>query len=304
MQNDHDGSLIVRFTAGGTREMCWHLFTWGRRGDCRGPREPASWISPKCARGWRSIIGRSPRRRETTPDALAIGPDAPPIDGNGLPAGARPSRGKEGKDNGVSGKSRRALRPLRDRQRVRPLRAGRGMGRKAPLQDSLSRGRGLASHPLEGDEILAAEDDAQGMHEGVEKGLQGGRRGIPRQGWNTRSRAPESPRSDRRILAAVRRALRSARTSCAAFSGSSTLGGTGSCSGTTGNRSPCSIPATAAGDGGSQRRRSTPGAATGRKYRVNREELVLFREIGTGLSWVRPVALERYTRARRSLRTE
>ena len=24
-----DGSLIVRFTAGGTREMCWHLFTWG-----------------------------------------------------------------------------------------------------------------------------------------------------------------------------------------------------------------------------------------------------------------------------------
>ena len=26
---DDDGSLIVRFTAGGTREMCWHLFTWG-----------------------------------------------------------------------------------------------------------------------------------------------------------------------------------------------------------------------------------------------------------------------------------
>ena len=27
MENEDDGSLIVRFTAGGTREMCWHLFT-------------------------------------------------------------------------------------------------------------------------------------------------------------------------------------------------------------------------------------------------------------------------------------
>ena len=24
-----DGSLTVRFTAGGIDEMCWHLFTWG-----------------------------------------------------------------------------------------------------------------------------------------------------------------------------------------------------------------------------------------------------------------------------------
>ena len=24
-----DGSLIIRFTAGGLTEMCWHLFTWG-----------------------------------------------------------------------------------------------------------------------------------------------------------------------------------------------------------------------------------------------------------------------------------
>ena len=29
MAHNEDGSLIVRFTAGGTREMCWHLFTWG-----------------------------------------------------------------------------------------------------------------------------------------------------------------------------------------------------------------------------------------------------------------------------------
>ena len=29
MAHNDDGSLTVRFTAGGTREMCWHLFTWG-----------------------------------------------------------------------------------------------------------------------------------------------------------------------------------------------------------------------------------------------------------------------------------
>ena len=29
IQTDDDGSVIVRFRAGGTREMCWHLFTWG-----------------------------------------------------------------------------------------------------------------------------------------------------------------------------------------------------------------------------------------------------------------------------------
>jgi predicted DNA-binding transcriptional regulator YafY len=29
MERDADGSLIVRFRAGGVQEMCWHLFTWG-----------------------------------------------------------------------------------------------------------------------------------------------------------------------------------------------------------------------------------------------------------------------------------
>ena len=29
MEKNEDGSLTVRFTAGGTREICWHLFTWG-----------------------------------------------------------------------------------------------------------------------------------------------------------------------------------------------------------------------------------------------------------------------------------
>lgn len=29
LENQPDGSLIVRFRAGGALEMCWHLFTWG-----------------------------------------------------------------------------------------------------------------------------------------------------------------------------------------------------------------------------------------------------------------------------------
>jgi predicted DNA-binding transcriptional regulator YafY len=26
---DADGSITVKFRAGGVQEMCWHLFTWG-----------------------------------------------------------------------------------------------------------------------------------------------------------------------------------------------------------------------------------------------------------------------------------
>ena len=29
MEENPDGTLTVRFTAGGTDEMCWHLVTWG-----------------------------------------------------------------------------------------------------------------------------------------------------------------------------------------------------------------------------------------------------------------------------------
>jgi predicted DNA-binding transcriptional regulator YafY len=29
MEREADGSLTVRFLAGGVQEMCWHLFTWG-----------------------------------------------------------------------------------------------------------------------------------------------------------------------------------------------------------------------------------------------------------------------------------
>jgi predicted DNA-binding transcriptional regulator YafY len=34
-----DGSLIVRFEAGGLQEMCWHLFTWGREVQVLEPEE-------------------------------------------------------------------------------------------------------------------------------------------------------------------------------------------------------------------------------------------------------------------------
>lgn len=30
MEEQPDGLLIVRFRAGGLREMAWHLFTWGK----------------------------------------------------------------------------------------------------------------------------------------------------------------------------------------------------------------------------------------------------------------------------------
>ena len=30
MEREPDGALTVRFRAGGTQEMCWHLFTWGK----------------------------------------------------------------------------------------------------------------------------------------------------------------------------------------------------------------------------------------------------------------------------------
>jgi predicted DNA-binding transcriptional regulator YafY len=33
-----DGSLIVRFRAGGALEMCWHLFTWGDQVEVMAPK--------------------------------------------------------------------------------------------------------------------------------------------------------------------------------------------------------------------------------------------------------------------------
>lgn len=38
-EDQPDGSLIVRFRAGGLREMCWHLFTWGGAIEVLAPTE-------------------------------------------------------------------------------------------------------------------------------------------------------------------------------------------------------------------------------------------------------------------------
>lgn len=38
LENEPDGSLIVKFRAGGVREMCWHLFTWGDAVEVLEPR--------------------------------------------------------------------------------------------------------------------------------------------------------------------------------------------------------------------------------------------------------------------------
>ena len=39
MTDEPDGSLTVRFHAGGLREMCWHLFRWGDQVEILAPRE-------------------------------------------------------------------------------------------------------------------------------------------------------------------------------------------------------------------------------------------------------------------------
>jgi predicted DNA-binding transcriptional regulator YafY len=39
MEEQADGSLLVRFRAGGAREMCWHLFTWGEHVEVVEPRD-------------------------------------------------------------------------------------------------------------------------------------------------------------------------------------------------------------------------------------------------------------------------
>ncbi len=39
MEEQPDGSLIVRFRAGGAREMSWHLYTWGDTVEVIGPKD-------------------------------------------------------------------------------------------------------------------------------------------------------------------------------------------------------------------------------------------------------------------------
>jgi predicted DNA-binding transcriptional regulator YafY len=39
LERQRDGSLVVRFTAGGLLEMCWHLYTWGASVEVLAPPE-------------------------------------------------------------------------------------------------------------------------------------------------------------------------------------------------------------------------------------------------------------------------
>lgn len=46
---NEDGTLTVRFRAGGTREMCWHLFTWGDRVTVEAPASLRRELAKMCA---------------------------------------------------------------------------------------------------------------------------------------------------------------------------------------------------------------------------------------------------------------
>jgi predicted DNA-binding transcriptional regulator YafY len=37
MEEEADGSLIVRFSASGHLEMCWHLYVWGDKVEVLAP---------------------------------------------------------------------------------------------------------------------------------------------------------------------------------------------------------------------------------------------------------------------------
>jgi predicted DNA-binding transcriptional regulator YafY len=39
IEREADGGLVVRFRAGGIREMCWHMFTWGEGVEILKPQE-------------------------------------------------------------------------------------------------------------------------------------------------------------------------------------------------------------------------------------------------------------------------
>jgi predicted DNA-binding transcriptional regulator YafY len=48
MEPQPDGSLVVRFRAGGLLEMSWHLFTWGDEVEIVKPRRLASLLEKQC----------------------------------------------------------------------------------------------------------------------------------------------------------------------------------------------------------------------------------------------------------------
>ena len=48
-EEQDDGSLIVRFRAGGAKEMCWHLFTWGGEVEVIMPKRLRAMFRKLCA---------------------------------------------------------------------------------------------------------------------------------------------------------------------------------------------------------------------------------------------------------------
>jgi predicted DNA-binding transcriptional regulator YafY len=45
-----DGGVLVEFTAGGLREMCWHLFTWGGEVEIVRPKRLLAMMREELAR--------------------------------------------------------------------------------------------------------------------------------------------------------------------------------------------------------------------------------------------------------------
>lgn len=48
LEPQSDGSLIVRFRAGGLLEMSWHLFTWGEEVEIIKPKRLATLLGEHC----------------------------------------------------------------------------------------------------------------------------------------------------------------------------------------------------------------------------------------------------------------
>jgi predicted DNA-binding transcriptional regulator YafY len=46
LEPQKDGSLIVKFKAGGQLEMCWHLFAWGKDVEVLQPESLANMLHP------------------------------------------------------------------------------------------------------------------------------------------------------------------------------------------------------------------------------------------------------------------
>ena len=49
LQENTDGTLTVRFTAGGIDEMCWHLVTWGESVTVEKPVRLRQRLAEMCA---------------------------------------------------------------------------------------------------------------------------------------------------------------------------------------------------------------------------------------------------------------